>query len=199
MMTIEPPFSFTHSLQQVVPITDEQSANFFKYFTLFELKADEYFVRQGQVCNRIGFIESGMIRHYYTNDQEDVTRWMSLDGEFVTALSSFIRSTPCNHYLQAISACKLWVIDGAIWWEQYHQHEILRTFWVKMMEYTVIGFEERVYQQLANDAEQRYLYFMKHFPRFLEKVPQKYIASMIGIKPESLSRLRSKLAQKPIS
>jgi hypothetical protein len=64
-----------------------------------------------------------------------------------------------------------------------------------MIELNVIGFEDRVYQQLASDAEERYLYFMKHFPRFLEKVPQKYIASMIGIKPESLSRLRSILSK----
>lgn len=186
---------FIHLLQQVVPITDAQAAEFFTCFKPFELKTDEFFVREGQVCNRIGFMETGMIRHYYINEKEEITRWMSLEGEFITALGSFIRSTPCNHFLQAISPCKLLVIDGDTWWDQYHKHEILRNFWVRIMEYHVIGFEDRVYQQLASDAEQRYLYFMRYYPRFLEKVPQKYIASMIGIKPESLSRLRAKLGR----
>lgn len=191
----EIPISFIQELQKVVPIADAQAIEFFQSFNPIDIKKDDFFVREGQQCNRIGFLETGMIRHYYINKKEEITRWMSLEGEFITALGSFIRSTPCNQNLQAITPCKLWVIDRESWWELYHKHEILRNFWVRMIEFNVIGFEDRVYQQLASDAEERYLYFMKHFPRFLEKVPQKYIASMIGIKPESLSRLRSMLSK----
>jgi hypothetical protein len=67
------------------------------------------------------------------------------------------------------------------------------------LEINLIGFEERLFHQLAGDAEQRYHYFRERFPRFLEKVPQKYIASMIRIKPESLSRLRSRISNKRVS
>ncbi|MEY3321048.1 MAG: hypothetical protein RLZZ417_631 [Bacteroidota bacterium] len=189
------PISFIQQMQQVVPITEAQATEFFQSFRRFDLEKDDFFVREGQLCNRIGFLETGMIRHYYINEKEEITRWMSLEGEFITQLGSFIRSTPSNQYLQAITPCKLWVIDRETWWKLYQKQEILRTFWVRMIELNVIGFEDRVYHQLASDAEERYLYFVKHFPRFLEKVPQKYIASMIGIKPESLSRLRSILSK----
>ncbi|GDX46260.1 cAMP-binding protein [Bacteroidota bacterium] len=189
------PISFIQQIQQVVPITEVQANEFFQFFNLLDVEKDAFFVREGQLCNRIGFLETGMIRHFYINKKEEITRWMSLEGEFITQLGSFIRSTPSNQYLQAITPCKLWVIDRETWWKLYQKQEILRTFWVRMIELNVIGFEDRVYQQLASDAEERYLYFMKHFPRFLEKVPQKYIASMIGIKPESLSRLRSILSK----
>lgn len=191
------PISFIQQMQQVVPITEVQANEFFQFFNLLDVEKDAFFVRKGQLCNRIGFLETGMIRHFYINKKEEITRWMSLEGEFITQLGSFIRSTPSNQYLQAITPCKLWVIDRETWWKLYQKQEILRTFWVRMIELNVIGFEDRVYQQLASDAEERYLYlyFMKHFPRFLEKVPQKYIASMIGIKPESLSRLRSILSK----
>lgn len=199
-MTPEKPLRlFTQVLQQIIPIDASQSHDFFQHFDYQELQTDDFFVRKDQVCQRIGFIESGMIRHYYLHEGEEVTRWISLEHEFVTSLGSFILAKPCSHYLQAITPCRLWTIPKAVWMEQYQQHELLRSFWLRVMEFTVIGFEDRVYQQLASDAEQRYLYFMKYYPKFLEKVPQKYIASMIGIKPESLSRLRAKLAQKAIS
>jgi CRP-like cAMP-binding protein len=190
---------FTEVLQSVVPITEDEAAAIFQHFTLMELKTDDYFVREGQVCERIGFISSGMIRHYYLNDKEEVTRWISLDNEFVTALSSFIYNRPCSHFLQAITPCKLWCISRSDWDSLYQKHELLRQFWTRMLEINVAGFEDRVYQQLASDAEKRYLYFIDRFPGFIEKVPQKYIASMIGIKPESLSRLRAKLSRKGIS
>lgn len=190
---------FTRVLQQVVSISDTQAADFLSLFEYLELQSDDFFLRKDQICNRIGFIEAGMIRHYYLHDDEDVTRWVSLDHEFVTSLGSFILEKPCSHYLQAITPCRIWTIQKSVWIEQYKKHELLREFWTRMMELNVIGFEDRVYQQLASDAEQRYLYFVKRFPGFIEKVPQKYIASMIGIKPESLSRLRAKLARKGIS
>ncbi len=189
------PISFIQQMRHFVPISDIQVTEIFQKFNPLEFQKDDFFVREGQLCNRVAFLETGMIRHYYLNRKEEITRWMSLEGEFITALGSFIQSTPCNHYLQAITPCKLWVIDRESWWELYNKYEILRTFWVQIIEFNLIGFEDRIYHQLASDAEERYLYFMKHYPRFLEKVPQKYIASMIGIKPESLSRLRANLSK----
>lgn len=187
---------FTKVLQAVVPISDEQAGNFFAHFEPQQLAAEEYFVREGQVCGRIAFLETGMVRHFYLNEGEEVTRWMSLEGDFLTSLGSFILQKPSSHYLQAVNPCKMWVINAPLWWKLYGEHEILRSLWTRMMEINVIGFEDRVYQQLASDAEQRYLYFMRHYPAFIERVPQKYIASMIGIKPESLSRLRASISKK---
>jgi CRP-like cAMP-binding protein len=122
------PISFIQQIQQVVPITEVQATEFFQSFNRFDLEKDDFFVRDGQLCNRIGFLETGMIRHYYINEKEEITRWMSLEGEFITQLGSFIRSTPSNQYLQAITPCKLWVIDRETWWKLYQKQEILRTF-----------------------------------------------------------------------
>lgn len=191
----KPVAEITRAFQDLVPFSGEAAAAFCDQLQCLELKPDDYFVRRGQVCHHLGFLQSGMIRHYYTTAREEVTRWMSLEGEFVTALSSFIQGTPCNHHLQAVSKSTLWVIPRASWQQLYAHHEVLRHLWVRIMELNVIGFEDRVFQQLSGDAEQRYLYFMQNFPKFLEKVPQKYIASMIGIKAESLSRVRAKLGK----
>ncbi|MFN5169364.1 MAG: Crp/Fnr family transcriptional regulator [Cyclobacteriaceae bacterium] len=188
--------TFADLIQSIVKISSAQVEDFFHKFKLVQLPSNEMWVREGEICNVIGFLESGMIRHFYATEKDEVTRWVSLPGEFVTSLGSFISERPCSHFLQAISPCRIWILSKKDWLILYEQHSVLRDLWVRMIERNVVGFEDRVFQQLASDAEQRYFYFVKHFPGFIEKVPQKYIASMIGVKPESLSRLRAKLGRK---
>jgi CRP-like cAMP-binding protein len=173
-----------------------------EFATLFEsvhLDANEFFLKEGSVCSSIGFILNGMIRHYYINDSIETTRWVSKEGEFVTALGSFLQQKPSSHYLQAIVSCDLLVISKSDFEKVYKTNPSVQQLWLRMMEHTCLGFEDRIYIQLSSDAEKRYLYMIEKWPQLIEKVPQKYIASMMGIKPESLSRLRSKLAKKGIS
>jgi CRP-like cAMP-binding protein len=192
----EPIIPFTHAIRRFTNISDTEGEEVFRYFKRERLAAGQYFVKKDQVCDSVGFIESGMVRHFYLQEGEEVTRWVSLENEFVTALSSFISAKPCSHYLQAIGNCRIWTLRKPVWTELLQNHAFIREFWLRVLEFNVMGFEDRIYQQLAGDAEQRYRFFMERFPEFIEKVPQKYIASMIGIKPESLSRLRKKLAKK---
>ena len=190
---------FIRSLERVVDISDGEAEEFFSIFEPLSIEAGSFFVKRGQVCERIGYMESGLIRHYHMHGEEEVTRWMSMENEFVTALGSFILGQPCSHWLQAVTDCRLWVIGKSEWESFYRKDPVYRDLWTRMLEINVVGFEERVYQQLAGDAEERYNYFMERFPGFIEKVPQKYIASMIGIKPESLSRLRARMAGRRIN
>lgn len=168
-------------------------------FQVVTLKTDDYFAKDGEPCNRIGFIQKGMIRHFYVNDEEETTRWVSLEGEFIAVLSSFILQKPSNHYLQAIAPTELLVISKHDFDQIYRTSNMVQQLWLRVIEMTCLGFEDRIYQQLSADAKKRYLYMMKVWPQIIKNVPQKYIASMMGIKPESLSRLRAKLAQQGIS
>jgi len=68
-------------------------------------------------------------------------------------------------------------------------------FWTLALEKEVMGYEYRVIQLISGNAEDRYLEFLKAYPRFVQEVPQKYLASMLGIKPRHLSRIRKKLAE----
>ncbi|GHN00779.1 cyclic nucleotide-binding protein [Cytophagales bacterium WSM2-2] len=191
---------FFQVISSVVPGgVDEGIAEFASYFEAIQLKTDDFFVREGTVCSRIGFIQKGMIRHYYIDDDVETTRWVSVEGEFITGLGSYIRQKPCNHNLQAIAPTELWVISKSNFDKAYQNSPAVRQLWLHTIEELCLGFEDRIYTQLSSDAEKRYLYMMEKWPQIIEKVPQKYIASMMGIKPESLSRLRAKLTQQRIS
>lgn len=187
-----------HVIRSVVPDGGEEVEDFTRHFSRLQLKTNDYFLQEGAVCNRIGFILSGMIRHYYISEEVETTRWVSTEGEFITAIGSFIPQKPSNHYLQAIVPCDLLVISKRDFEGVYHVNRTVQQLWLRMIEMTCMGFEDRIYMQLSADAEQRYLYMMEKWPQIIEKVPQKYVASMMGVQPESLSRIRAKL-QKRIS
>lgn len=196
---MDPIIPFKEAIRRVADISDAEAQVIFRHFKCEQLSVGDNYVKKNQICDYIGFIESGMLRHFYLQDGEEVTRWVSLENEFITALGSLISGEPCSHYLQAITNCRIWTLKKVDWAVLYQTHVAIRAFWLRGLEVNIMGFEDRIYQQLAGDAEQRYLFFINKYPAFLEKVPQKYIASMIGIKPESLSRLRKKLSKKGIS
>lgn len=82
-----------------------------------------------------------MIRHYYINDSIETTRWVSTEGEFVTALGSFIQQKPSSHYLQAIVPCDLLVISKSNFENVYKTNPAVQQLWLRMIELTCLGLK----------------------------------------------------------
>lgn len=157
-----------------------------------QLKEGENFQQEGHVCQYIALIVKGQFRYFYNTDQGEVTRWISLEGDFMTSLSSFIQQKPSVENIQATKDSTLILMSKTIWLELYAKHEFIREFWLRTISYNYIGMEERVFHQIALTAEQRYQWMLENYPRFNQEVPDKYIASMLGITPRHLSRIRAK-------
>jgi|GEM_PF-3274868 len=92
-----------------------------------------------------------MFRHFYLQDGEEVTCWVSLENEFITAMGSLISGEPCSHYLQAITNCRIWTHKKADWTALYQTHAAISAFWLGALEKHIMSYEDRVYQQLAGD------------------------------------------------
>jgi len=145
------------------PVSEQEMAEIAKFFTVAHLKKNEYFLKEEQVCKKIGFLNTGLIRHYYATNHKEVTRWMSLPNDFTTSLRSFILKIPSIENLQAVTACELY-----------------------------ITIEDRVFSLIEKSAEERFEWMAKTQIRFIQQVPVMYTASMLGITPRHLSRLRKK-------
>lgn len=164
--------------------------------SLFKIKTynkGEYFIQEGQIAKNIAFVLEGMVRHYYNIDGKEYTRWVSLKNNFVTALSSFIRQSPSTENLECIEDCKMLYLDYKQFMELKSKSKALQTLWQLSLENEIIGYEERVCHLITNDGEKRYLDFLEKYPAHAMQVPQKYIASMLGIAPRHLSRIRNNL------
>lgn len=171
--------------------TETQAEMLTQSFSLFKgISEGEYFLQEGQTCQHIALIVKGQFRYYYNTEAGDVTRWISLQGDFMTSLSSFIQNNPAVETIQAVKESEVLMISRSAWMKLYDSQDFIRQFWLKSIEMNYIGMEERVFNQIALSAEERYQWMLNHYPRFNQEVPDKYIASMLGITPRHLSRIR---------
>lgn len=169
----------------------EKIASIFSEELLIEKNG--FFLREGSICRSVGFIAEGMVRYFYTVEKgEEITRWIGLPGDYITSLSSFITQTPSHENIQAIKPSRIVFTSFEKWNRLFQEEEFVRNFWLKEIESNYIGLETRVYNLIALDAKKRYEWLFSNQPHFIKSVPDKYLASMIGIKPRHLSRLRGK-------
>lgn len=188
--------ALSHTIRQLIAIDDEALQDIVSHFRPQHLAKGEYFVKAGHVCAQIGFVTNGLLRTWYEVNGEEITHWISDEGYFDTSLSSFTHGTPSRWNLQAVTDCDLLVLDCDTHRQLLHQYPQWRIFESQLLIYSYLGLEERMFSQLHHTAEERYEKLMAERPQLLARAPLQYLASMLGIKPETLSRLRKKQAER---
>ncbi|MEZ4798495.1 MAG: Crp/Fnr family transcriptional regulator [Flavobacteriales bacterium] len=154
-------------------------------------KGDFYLKQEGR-CDKLSFIHSGMFRIYHTTMNKEVTQWISTQGYFITDLSSLMFETPARWSIQALSDTQVYTISRA----DYRRignlvpswHELEKLFIAKC--FTIL--EDRIFSHLSMSAEDRYLMFYEKNKELFHQVPLQYLASMLGMTPETFSRIRKK-------
>ncbi|MEM6262440.1 MAG: Crp/Fnr family transcriptional regulator [Bacteroidota bacterium] len=180
-------------LNRFMPIAADELEQAMPYFESRELEKGEYLVKAGQVCREIAFIAEGMVRSYYEINGKEVTRFVLLRHRFVTALASCTSGQPSREYIQAIAPCRLLVIPYPKLLELYDRFPNWNRLGRLVVEQSHVELEERMLSLLSLNAEERYQVLSLEQPELLRNVPLQYIASILGIKPETLSRIRRKL------
>lgn len=166
-------------------------SSFFKPVSLLK---NDFFLKPGRPSDRLGFVQSGVIREFVQVGDKEVTKWISTPGYFVVDLSAFIFNQPARWNIQALTECELYVIDQ----QNYRQigqviprwQELEKLFIAKC--FTVL--EDRILTHLSMPAEERYKQLFQFNPELFNLVPLQYLASMLGMTPETLSRLRKKFS-----
>lgn len=165
-------------------------------FEEHQLKKNDYLLKTRQYSNELSFIKKGYLRMYASNanGEKEITQWIATQGMFVTDLSSFIFGTPARWNIQALSDCELYTITK----EKYDTIGQVVHNWAELDKLFIakcfITLENRVFQQLSMTSEEKYLQLLQLNPELCNQVPLQYIASMLGMTPETLSRVRKKIA-----
>jgi len=159
-----------------------------------EFCAQEHWVKAGDYCQEICFIQSGLIRVYYIDaDGNEVNQHFYQPGEALSPISSIINDEPCQYYIQALEPTKVMLADTVdLYHSQADNPEWLRLE-LKILQNVFVKMARREAQLLLGNGEQRYKWFCKHYPELLEKLPQYHVASFLGITAVSLSRIRKKM------
>ncbi len=163
-----------------------------------KLNKGEYFLHAGELCRKMAFIESGFLRLYEVVAGKEVTFWIGSEGSFITSLSSFVFQSASYWNIQAITDCKLQVISRDDHFKLSREERKWLEFDNSLLASSFAKLEKKMFAHLHTTSNQRFESLMEDHPELFQQVPLQYIASMLGITPESLSRLRKNLA-KPIS
>lgn len=154
------------------------------------LNKNEILIKEGEIANIIAFTNKGYLRVFYNFDGEEITRDITPLNSFATALPSFITQKPSYEIISAITDCELFIIkknDLEMLYDKFPKWERLGR---RIIEDMFVEAQCRLYQFITQTAEVRYKQFVKRYPDMLHDVPLKYIADFLGIKLQSLSRLR---------
>ena len=162
------------------------------FFNLTTLKKGDTFLHAGRSCQKLAFVQSGYLRISATTEDREVTQWISVKGNFVTDLSSFIFEGPARWTIQALTDCEVYIINK----EKYKEIGEVVSSWPELEKLFLVRcfviLENRIYSHLSMTAEERYRFFYEHNRELFNQVPLQYIASMLGMTPETFSRIRRK-------
>jgi CRP-like cAMP-binding protein len=162
------------------------------FFKPIQLKKGDYFLSKGKLSNRLAFVQSGILREFIDVDEKEITKWISTKGYFIVDLGSFVFSQPSRWNIQALTDCELFIIDIA----DYHKLSEVVPKWLELEKlfiakcFTIL--EDRVIQHISMSAEERFNQLFQFNKELFNIVPLQYLASMLGMAPETLSRLRKK-------
>lgn len=184
---------FQDQIAKLFDVSPNNLTTILSSFVEEDLLKGTYFLEHGKRCYRLSFIQSGIVRVFKENASGEVTQWIGQEGYFVTDLSSFLFDEPARWSIQVLEDTKLLSISK----EDYLLFEQQIPDWNRLEKRFIakcfLQLEERIYNFIAHTAEERYhLYFEQHKALF-NRVPLQYIASVLGMSPETLSRIRAKI------
>ena len=160
--------------------------------TTEQFEKGDLILQQNKVCKNLKFVISGVFRVYQINEGKEITSYFNYKDRnpFVASFISLLTGNPSTEIIECIVPGKLITIPYQDWTNLYEISHELTTFGRKMAEYNYVLAMERIESLQYQSASDRYQIFLKHYPNLLNQIPHHYIASYLGITPESLSRIR---------
>lgn len=177
-------------ISQFVDIEIEELIKVKDKIDFIELKKNEIFIDEGQIAKEIAFTNKGYLRVYYNLEGEEITRDITPLHSFATALPSFISETPSFEIISAITDCELIIISKENLEFLYNKYQKWERLGRRIMEEMFVESQRRIYSFITESAEIRYKKLLKQYPEMIRDVPLKHIADFLGVKLQSLSRLR---------
>ena len=182
-------------LSKIIDLTDEEFDAFISFIKVKKLKRKEIIFREGEVCKYAYFVNKGCLRYFFTIDGEQHTGQFFFENQWYTDYDSFLTGKPSRLTLEALEPSEIFMFQKEDLEKLYVTTPKFERFGRLMAENAFIGLRNRT-EMLANQSpEERYLFLMKQRPKLLERISQHYIASYLGIKPQSLSRIRKRISE----
>ncbi|MFT3935955.1 MAG: Crp/Fnr family transcriptional regulator [Chitinophagaceae bacterium] len=181
------------------PLSDDKWNDYTSCFTRMQVPAKTILLQEGEVPKKMFLVEKGCIRVGFNNEGKDISFHFFFEDQVVASIESFRKEVPSTVFLETIET-------SVIWW--IHKKEVeritneilelpaLRNKYIDRIFERSFDYMKHFVSFIRDSPEQRYLNLIKDTPQIVQRVPQHYIASYLGISTVHLSRIKSKLQKK---
>ena len=184
-------------LNSISPLQDETWESIKTVFFETTLKKGDYFINDGEIAKQIGFLENGIIRAFYRNNEgTEYNKHFFIDNNLVGGYSSLVTKQPNKIIQQALTDCKFLTANYAEITNLYDLYPDFERVGRRLAEHYFVDKEQREIEIVLMNADERYLIFQKEYPQIEKLIPQYQIASYLGITPTQLSRIRRKFCER---
>ncbi|SEA63691.1 cAMP-binding domain of CRP or a regulatory subunit of cAMP-dependent protein kinases [Arachidicoccus rhizosphaerae] len=182
-----------NAIATYIPLSNEEEDLVGQIFQRKEFRKKDFLLKEGNICRSVYFIEKGLVRYYVNLDGEEKTTYFNKENEFVCDYMSFLPKSPSKVNIQALEDVIIWSIDYdnlQRFYQEIRNGERLGRLAIEQVYLQAIGQVASFY---TDPPEIRYLNFIHTYPDLQQRIAQFYIASYVGVKPQSLSRIRRRI------
>lgn len=178
-------------MRKLYPLSDHSLEEMQSCMTRLEYPKRSFIVRSGSMNQNIYFIEKGITRSFFYHNGEEITTWFSTEGDVTFGMGSLYYNQPATENVETIEPCILYVIPIARLNALYEKN-------IEIANWGRILHQDGYYKithihvdRLRLSSQERYQLFTDYFPRVVNRVKLKYIASFLGMSIYTLSRVRA--------
>ncbi|MCF0057999.1 Crp/Fnr family transcriptional regulator [Dyadobacter sp. CY356] len=197
-MLLSPKEILHSSLSHFAQLEDEDIRLSEHMWTHRKIAKNEYFNFRNSVCRQIGFIVKGLFRVYYVDLKTEIEHniYFVPENTFLVSLKSFLTQTACPYSIEALEDSELMVISHENLLSLYPKSHGWERFGRLLAEQYYVYSQTKAEALLSQSAEDRYVSLLTEFPDVANRVSLGHVASYLGIKGPSLSRIRAQMAGK---
>jgi CRP-like cAMP-binding protein len=182
------------NISRYIQLTDAEKETFISHLATKTVKRKEFILNEGEVCRYSTFVISGCLRGY-TVDKNGIEHVLSFAPAewWIADIYSLISQKPGILNIEALEDTETILLSKVNQEKLYLQIPKFERFFRILTEKSLVANQQRIVDNMSLTAEERYSIFCKRYPTLIDHLPQKQIASYIGVTPEFFSRMRSRM------
>lgn len=188
---MDAPKLFFNYLNKFVSISeDEFEQHLMPILKVRRFGKKDYIIKAGEVENYFNFIIRGLVRKYYKKGHHEINTQISTEGQIIMSQQSFLGRQPSEYYIEAIEPTVIVSIKYENLEELYNKSKKMERLGRLVVTYMMAISDSWQMQMIKMTPRERFLNFVMKNPQLMQRVPQKYLASYLNIKPETFSRFK---------
>jgi CRP-like cAMP-binding protein len=181
-------------ISKTISLSDADKACLTENFKVKKLRKKQYFLQEGDIAFHTAYIAKGCLKTFTVDSEgSEHIYQIAIEGWWTTDIYSFLTGESAIYNIEAVEDSELLITDKVGRERIFERVPKFERFMRILIEKNVVANQHRLNSMMMLSAEERYLSFIKKYPQIVQRVPQHMIASYLGIKPETLSRIRKQL------